>query len=42
MEELDRGVRDGPRRDSPPSMLQSLVAERDGIFFQHMHKIASC
>ena len=42
IEELDRGVGNSPQRDPPLSMLQSLVTERDGIFFQHMHKIALC
>jgi hypothetical protein len=41
MEELDKGVGVGLRRGPPQSILQSLVAEKDGTFFQHTRKMAS-
>ena len=42
MEGLDIDVGGGLRRVPPQSRLQSSVAERDGTFFQHMRKMASC
>jgi hypothetical protein len=42
MEELDKGVGGGLRRGLLQCRLQSSVAEKDGISFQPMHKMASC
>jgi len=40
IEGLDIGIVSGLQKGPPPSKLQSLVVEKDSIFFQYTYKMA--